>query len=146
MSVFCFCCCFYVPQQRGSSTNMKKTAAQTAPKAAQTFSLGHHFLPDFGPPPKWPTKVTTFGPLQFLPLLAQTTFGPRRVVHQRAPKAGGPEGWVNNNNNRLRQVCVNVFCTCDHLWLRLAGSRRLHAEPRGGDDSDGSAPCCGMSG
>ena len=40
------------------------------PLLAQTTFGPDHFWPDFGPP-KWPNKVTTFGPLQGL-----TTFGP----------------------------------------------------------------------
>ena len=34
---------------------------------------------------------------------------------------------------------------CDHQWLRLAGSRRLHAEPHGGEDSDGCFRCYGTN-
>ena len=46
------------------------------PLVAQSTFGPDHLWPDFGPKKK-PKKVTTFGPLQVSPLLAQTTFGPR---------------------------------------------------------------------
>ena len=37
------------------------------------------------------------------------------------------------------------FARVFHKWLRLAGSRRLHAEPHGGEDSDGCVRCYGTN-
>ena len=47
------------------------------------------FWPDFCPP-EWPKKVTAFGPLQVLPLLAQTAFWVRLA---KVCGRGGPETW-----------------------------------------------------
>ena len=107
------------PAQSGSCGGAPKSGAQRVgpqsvaprqiPLLAQTSSGSNHFWPDFGTP-KWRRKVTTFGPLQILPLLAKTSLAVSGVCALKggAPKGGalkggapkgrcperwGPEGW-----------------------------------------------------
>ena len=52
----------------------------------------------------------------------------------------------NNHNNQARDSCVALcFFVCDQGWTSPAGGPWLHAEPHGGDDSDGYVGCCGTN-
>ena len=61
--------------------------------ADTTFGPDHFWPRPLLDLPNGPKKVTTFGPLQVLPLLAQTTFGPDHFLAvSGAPKGGAPKG------------------------------------------------------